>query len=138
MELDKKIKDIYGCRYIESVEKLYPLQKWYNQLIDKIISEIDISDIPKMIRQNEFLDLAIKRALDFLKVNPLAGYMYEGEILEKLSEVDSCNLVPYSNELKNILLYALEECQKYEWICIEEKEDFEAIIRNITKRILQV
>lgn len=31
----KKIKDIYMCRPIESVEELYPLQEWYNQLINK-------------------------------------------------------------------------------------------------------
>lgn len=43
MEDMRKIKDIYDCVAIISQEELYPLQKWYNQLIEKYY--------PKCIRQ---------------------------------------------------------------------------------------
>ena len=69
MEDERKIKDIWGCSYIESETELYPLQKWYNQLIDKKVSEIEISDVLRMIRQNEFIDIAIPKAVNFLKEN---------------------------------------------------------------------
>lgn len=35
MHDDRKIKEIYKCKYIETEEYMYPLQKWYNQLLDK-------------------------------------------------------------------------------------------------------
>lgn len=85
---EQKIKDIWGCSYIESGVELYPLQKWYNQLIDKKVSEIEVSDVLRMIRQNEFIDIAIQRAVKFLKENPFAGEMYEGELLEKMSTLE--------------------------------------------------
>lgn len=137
MKTKKKIKDIYGCKYIEPTKGLYPLQIWYNQLIDKTIAEIDIMDTLRMIRQKEFLDLAIKKALDYLKVNIFVGDMYEGEMLEMLYGLKNHELLPYENDLKNILSHALEESQNHDWLCDEEKKDFEDIIQNFSKRILR-
>ena len=37
---ERKIKELYNCEYITSDKELYPLQKWYNKLIDKSIDEI--------------------------------------------------------------------------------------------------
>ena len=47
----KKIKDLFKCEYIVSDGELYPLQKWYNQLIDKTISEVTVADVIRMMRQ---------------------------------------------------------------------------------------
>ena len=33
---ERKIKELYNCEYITSDKELYPLQKWYNKLIDKM------------------------------------------------------------------------------------------------------
>lgn len=68
---------------------MYPLQKWHNQLIDKTINEITITDVLRMIRQKEFLDLAMDKAMEFLQDNVFAGETYEGELLEKISEMVS-------------------------------------------------
>ncbi|KAF5063135.1 CDI immunity protein [anaerobic digester metagenome] len=84
MEDEKKIKDIWKCGYIESETEVYPLQKWFNQLIDKQVSEIEVPDVLRMIRQNEFMDIAIPKAVEFLKTNPFAGEMYEGELMKKI------------------------------------------------------
>ena len=45
------LKEMYGCKYINSEEELFPLQKWYNMLNDKKVEELSISDVLKMIRQ---------------------------------------------------------------------------------------
>ena len=63
----RKIKEIYNCVAIVSNEELYPLQKWYNQLIEKTIDEITIADVLKMIRQKEFTNLAMSKAIYFCK-----------------------------------------------------------------------
>lgn len=53
IEDKRKIKEIYKCKYIVSDEALYPLQKWYNQLIDKTVCEITIADVLRMLRQKD-------------------------------------------------------------------------------------
>ena len=67
MEDTRKIKDIYDCVAIISDEELYPLQKWYNQLIDKTLSEITVADALRMIRQKQFINLAMSKAIKFLQ-----------------------------------------------------------------------
>ena len=50
MEDKRKIKEIYNGTSIVSNEELYPLQKWYNQLIEKTIAEITVADVLRMIK----------------------------------------------------------------------------------------
>ena len=135
MRDDRKIKDIYTCKYIHTDEEMYPLQKWYNQLIDKKVSEVEISDILRMIRQNEFIDIAVLKAIDYLKENPFAGDMYEGEVLEKLSGISIDNLKDYINELKDILSKALINNENYEWIDDEERKEFAEVILKFLDKI---
>ena len=65
MEDTRKIKEIYDCVAIVSDEELYPLQKWYNQLIDKTIPEVTVADVLRMIRQKQFVNLAMSKAIKF-------------------------------------------------------------------------
>lgn len=61
MEDKRKIKEIYNCMSIASNEELYPLQKWYNQLIEKTIVEITVADVLRMIRQKSLQILLCQR-----------------------------------------------------------------------------
>lgn len=135
MQDDRKIKDIYKCKYIAADGEMYPLQKWYNQLLDKRIFEIEVSDVLRMIRQNEFKDLAVLKAVDFLKENPFAGDMYEGELLEKLSSIDIESLNDYIGEVKDILSNALIINKDYEWLDEEERTEFEEIIKKFLDNV---
>lgn len=93
MEDTRKIKEIYDCAAIVSDEELYPLQKWYNQLIDKTIYEITVPDVLRMIRQKQWIDLAMSKAINLLKDDVFAGESFDGELLEKVSELDGSFLV---------------------------------------------
>ena len=62
---ERKIKELYNCEYITSDKVLYPLQKWYNKLIDKSIDEINTADILRMLRQKVFPKLAMLKAIEF-------------------------------------------------------------------------
>lgn len=135
MQDNRKIKDIYMCKYIKQDGEMYPLQKWYNQLIDKKISEVNVLDILRMIRQREFIDIAILRAVDYLKENPFIGDMYEGEVLEKLSSIEVNSLTGYLDEIKDILSIALIKNESYEWLNNEEKKEFAEIIRKFSEKI---
>ncbi|NBJ99785.1 hypothetical protein D5282_21445 [bacterium 1xD8-48] len=78
MEDMRKIKDIYDCVDIISQEELYPLQKWYNQLIDKTTFEITVADVIRMIRQKQFISLAMSKAIKFLQDDVFIGEAYDG------------------------------------------------------------
>ena len=129
---DKKIKDIYGCDYIQDNAALYPLQKWYNQIIDKKVSEISVADVLRMMRQNEFMELAISKAITFLKDNPFEGEQYEGELLEKVSIMERHLIKDYLDDLKDILVQAKKENEVYEWLIDKEREEFQELINNFS------
>jgi len=56
-----------------------------------------------MLRQKEFTNLAMSKAINFLQEDVFAGESYEGELFEKISEMDSSFLISYAGDLKNII-----------------------------------
>lgn len=135
MKDKRKIKELYDCKYIISDEELYPLQKWYNKIIDKTIDEITIADILRMIRQKEFCDLAVEKAVEFLQDNVFAGEIYDGQLLEKISEMSDPFLTKYSNKLKYILKDAMGKSETHEWSYEGEREEFKNMVNSILKKI---
>lgn len=135
MEDTRKIKDIYDCVAIISDEELYPLQKWYNQLIDKTLSEITVADVLRMIRQKQFINLAMSKAIKFLQDDVFIGESYDGEMLEKISEMDSSFLMSYTEDLKSITKNALEKSVIHEWSYDGEKDEFKEIVNVIAKKL---
>lgn len=129
---------MYGCKYINSEEELFPLQKWYNQLIDKEVEELSISDVLKMIRQNEFLDIAVSKSIDILKQNPFAGELYEGELFEKIAYISDKDLGKYHSDLQQIISNGLVQNEIYDWITEDEREEFGNMLKNYGQRILRM
>ena len=137
MEDMRKIKDIYDCVAIISQEELYPLEKWYNQLIDKTIFEITVEDVIRMIRQKQFISLAMSKAIKFLQNDVFIGEAYDGEMLKKISEMDSSLLISYADDLKNIVQNALDKSVTHEWSYNGEEDEFKKIVNSITKKLVQ-
>ncbi|MDO4305148.1 MAG: contact-dependent growth inhibition system immunity protein [Bacillota bacterium] len=135
MEDKRKIKEIYNCISIVSSEELYPLQKWYNQLIEKTIDEITVSDVLRMIRQKEFMNLAMSKAINFLQEDIFVGESYEGELFEKLSEMDSSVLISYADDLKNIIKNALVKSEIHDWSYNGEEEEFKDLINSLSQKV---
>lgn len=131
---DRKIKEIYDCVAIISDEELYPLQKWYNQLIDKTPSEITVADVLRMIRQKQFINLAMSKAIKLLQDDAFIGETYDGEMLEKISEMDSLFLMSYADDLHNIIKNALEKSVIHEWSYDGEEDEFKNIVSIIAKK----
>lgn len=135
IEDTRKIKDIYNCAAIISDEELYPLQKWYNQLIDKTLPEITVADVLRIMRQKQFISLAMSRAIKFLQDDVFIGESYDGEMLEKISEMDSLFLTSYTEDLKSIIKNALEKSVMHEWSYDGEKDEFKKIVNVIAKKL---
>ena len=136
MEDKRKIKEIYNCISITSNEELYPLQKWYNQLIEKTIAEITVADVLRMVRQKEFTNLAMSKAISFLQEDVFAGESYEGELLEKVSEMDSSFLISYADDLKNIINNALVKTETRDWTYDVEEEEFKDMIDALSTKVM--
>lgn len=136
MEDKRKIKEIYNCISITSNEELYPLQKWYNQLIEKTIAEITVADVLRMVRQKEFTNLAMSKAISFLQEDVFAGESYEGELLEKVSEMDSSFLISYADNLKNIINNALVKSETRDWTYDGEEEEFKDMIDALSTKVM--
>lgn len=136
MEDKRKIKEIYNCVSIASNEELYPLQKWYNQLIEKTIAEITVADVLRMIRQKEFADLAMSKAIKFLQEDVFIGESYEGELFEKVSEMDSSFLISYVDDLKNIIKNALVKSETRDWTYEGEEEEFKDMIDTLSTKAM--
>lgn len=136
MEDKRKIKEIYNCISIVTNEELYPLQKWYNQLIEKTIDEITVADVLRMIRQKEFTNLAMSKAIDFLREDVFVGESYEGELFEKISEMDNSFLMSYADDLKNIIKNALVKSEIRDWTYDGEEEEFKDMIDSLSKKVM--
>lgn len=103
-----KIKEKYKCDKV--VNPKYPLEKWFNNLIEKNEDDISLHDVCVMLRQSVFVETALSRCVIFLDDNPLSGDIYAGELLqvllEKNKEYIRCNnslFSKYINEVKVIL-----------------------------------
>lgn len=131
-----KIKDLYSCEYDVSEKELYPLQKWYNQLIDKTVQEITPGDVSRMLRQKLFLDLAMTRAIDFLREDPFAGELYEGEMLAAIAGMENSLLAAYVEDLREVLRAASERIAAYEWSYDGEEDEFREIVDAVARKIM--
>lgn len=136
MEDKRKIKEIYNCISIVSNEELYPLQKWYNQLIEKTIDEITVADVLRMIRQKEFTNLAMSKAINLLREDIFVGESYEGELFQKISEMDNSFLISYADDLKIIIKNALVKSEIRDWTYDGEEEEFKDMIDTLSTKVM--
>ncbi len=97
----EKIKEIYHVSddFPITTEKY---DVWLKELLNKTEDEIDENDVYTMFSQHELEDLAIKKAIEFISDNPLAGEMWDGQFLEQLAKEPIEKLERYRNELKEL------------------------------------
>lgn len=85
---------------INKLKREMPLDQWFYELVQKKVTELTILDVSRMLRQNVFLDIAIPAAWNLLSEDPLCGEMYEGQLVELLTQT----LVSNSEENKRDMI----------------------------------
>ena len=80
------IYEIKGLN-LENLARESPLDQWFYKVVQKQVSQLDLLDISRMLRQEVFLDIAIPVTEQFLLKNPLCGEMYDGQLMELLVRV---------------------------------------------------
>lgn len=127
--MEKLIKEIYGWDLIEKPET--NLLKHINRILNKKVSELDSSDVGLMLRQEVFLDIAIPKAIEFIKENPSVGE-YDFQLLKNLSELS--NLDNYKIIIDDLILKLENKKNNIIFELEDDKVDFEnslKILKNI-------
>ncbi|CAM2771872.1 hypothetical protein HP548_13795 [Paenibacillus taichungensis] len=133
--MNKPIKEIYALNQnIQTEESEYPLDQWYNRLIDKTIDEIELEDVSRMLAQNVFMDLGIKKALEILKGDPLAGEMYDGHLLKILYSIE-LNQFEELSQLASLLQDINRNLSNIEWADEEDQEEYTELLTNFMKKL---
>ncbi|MDR3586814.1 MAG: contact-dependent growth inhibition system immunity protein [Desulfosporosinus sp.] len=83
------IEIIKGVNVPINSQELSSLEKWYNKVRGKYLFELTDGDVARFIRQNLYLEYLIPEAITRLENSPLAGELYNGEILSMMSNVNS-------------------------------------------------
>ena len=65
-----------------------PLEMWYKAVRDKPIDEFTYNDLCKACRQQVFPEAVVPIAIERLRKEPLAGEMYDGELIAAMTYVD--------------------------------------------------
>ena len=133
--MGKTIKEMYCLQQsIQETKQEYALDNWYNRLISKTVDEIDIQDTSRMLSQNIFVELGIKRAIELLSIDPLAGEMYDGQLLELLYSID-LNEFKDLSQLKLLLQQINNSLPDLEWSNEEDKKEYIELLTNFMKKM---
>ena len=131
--MKKTIREIYSCT--PCVSGTSPLETWYNALLEKRPDELTMADVLRMLRQNELVDLATAKAISFLRDDPFCGSFYDGELLLRLSQLETEKLYPYLFDINAILQEATNQLYVREWTSIEDRTEMEEVIVGIAARL---
>ena len=111
----------------------------YNNFVSKPINEITVGDVLKMIRQRKEFDrvfnLTMAKAVELLQENAFVGEFFDGELMEKISEMDTKFYAAHSNELKAIVKDAKEKSKTHEWLYDEAQSEFLKHVNDVSKKL---
>lgn len=121
--MNQKIKDIYHIDDSFSIDN-EKYNKWLKSLFNKTKDEITEKDVYTMLLQQELEDLAIEKAIEFIKIDPLSGEMWDGQLLEQLAGISADKLVAYKEDLQKLIPYIDIQIKEPLWDFEFEREDF--------------
>lgn len=131
-----KIKEIYALQEIVDVtQDSVKYDRWYNLLLNKTENELTENDVYTMFTQHVLEELAIKKAITFIEVDPLAGVMWEGQSLEHLAEASLAKLLPHKTALKKLSLLVEESVDPSMWDFDFEEKDFMERFEKFKSRV---
>ncbi|MDQ1236104.1 hypothetical protein QE450_003602 [Paenibacillus sp. SORGH_AS306] len=97
-----------GFKELHKVDKRIPLSIWFETILATKLKDLSNGDLAKMIRQKIYIKSVTPEALKRLKVNPIAGYLGDGGLLESLVSVEN-DVWKGAPEIAYTLLIFLEE-----------------------------
>ncbi|MBP3745851.1 MAG: hypothetical protein J6I47_00105 [Ruminococcus sp.] len=131
----QKLKEIYEYDYIPNDSEIYPLQEWFNTILEKTEDELTIADVCRMLRQRMCSKCAMKRAVDLLREDPFAGEIYEGQLMSTLYGSKEKYLCLFYADILPILENAEVLSLSHKWANEEEKSEYLKIAEAFKQKI---
>ncbi|WP_217366269.1 contact-dependent growth inhibition system immunity protein [Brevibacillus sp. HB2.2] len=132
-----RIKDIYFLsENQQKAEAPYALDEWYNRLINKTVDEVDVKDICRMLSQNIFIDLGIKKAWEILEEDPLAGDIYDGQLLELLYKIELDRFDDLTSVGK-LLHHIHTRVPHLEWLSDEDQQEYTDLLIKFKRKVIR-
>jgi CDI immunity proteins len=107
----------------------YPLPAWHRAVYNIPIDELGVEDICKACRQQIHLEHTVPRALDLLKADPLAGEMFDGELLVAMKSVPQDYWVRNEAQLEAMKSVA-ESALRLEAISPDVREEAQDLLKR--------
>jgi hypothetical protein len=81
------LERLNGQDYSPKTEDKWPLEEWYDSVRNIPLSDLPSGDLAKACRQGIWIHSVVPVAIERLKVDPLAGDLYEGELIVALKSI---------------------------------------------------
>ncbi|KMK16895.1 hypothetical protein ABW09_16790 [Pluralibacter gergoviae] len=89
-----------GIAYKESNNS--SLDEWFSSILDIPINDLGVGDIARAIRQDLFLGDVLPRAEAILKLDPLAGEDYDGQLISSIASLEHSEVKEFLAAFKRI------------------------------------
>ena len=72
---------------INELNQHFPLEAWFESVLDVPIEDLEVEDICRAIRQKICIDQLLPKILTVLTEDPFTGKFYDGELIAALSTI---------------------------------------------------
>lgn len=127
------MKDLYGYQHDMSTSDNLVL--WFNQMLEKRVSDFTIPDVCRSLRQNIFIEQAVQAGIAYLMSDPFAGELWKGEIADKFINLPSEDLLKYQEPLSSIIKTANKKIESEQWDDEDEKNDVFEMFDRLSKKL---
>lgn len=83
----RRLDEQQGVRLAEPLPQDWPLEKWFASVYDLPIDRFTIFDLARSCRQQLYPEAVVPYCIRALSFIPLAGELYEGELLHAVLEL---------------------------------------------------
>lgn len=120
-----------------NLKKECPLDEWYINLVNKTYHDLTYTDVARMFSQDIHKNIAILRAFDLLKDDPLCG-MFDGQILEQISMQSVKELNAATDNILEMLNMIKTKLYEKDYDDIEDIQVYKNAIDNLLKKIKDI
>jgi len=132
----QKLKDIYEFDYVPG-DDIYPLEEWFNAILEKTEDELTIGDVCRMLRQRMCSKCAMHRAVEILRKDPFAGELYDGQLMSTLYGAKEKYLCLFYDDLIPIIEDAELGALRRSWASEDEKSEYLKIAMAFKHKIAE-
>ena len=132
---NKTLREIYEYDLIPDDGLNFPIEEWFNAVMEKTEDKLTVADVSRMLRQKIFSVVAINRAIEMLKEDIFTGEMYEGQLMANLCNAKEKYLCKRYDDIRPILADAELKALSHQWSNAEDKTEFLRTVEDFIKKI---